>query len=107
MFGWAIYVRLAGNLDPGGVNALRAALRLTPEGRYGDDWDQILGRRTDEVPGGRLQILLYREDSPGPWAVHINAEGEPSPAALSAVEQEITEAVRDAGLAVAGVSRRD
>jgi hypothetical protein len=106
MFGWAIYVRLAGNLDPAGVNALRTALRLAPEGRYGDDWDQILGRRTEEVPGGRLEILLYREDSAGPWAVHINAEGEPGPAALNAAEQEITEAVRGAGLAVAGVSRR-
>jgi hypothetical protein len=106
MFGSAVTVELAGDIDRGRVDALRSALHLKPEGRFEDGWDEILGRRTDEVEGGRLQILLYRGDTAGPWAFHVNAEGEPSGEALRAAEEEVAAAARANGLTVTAVSRR-
>jgi hypothetical protein len=106
MFRSAVTIKLAGTLDQARLDALRSALRLRPEGRLSDAWDEIQGRRTDEVTGGRLQILLYRDDVAGPWAFHVNVEGEPSEPALRAVEQELTAAATANGLSVTGVVRR-
>jgi hypothetical protein len=106
MFASAVTVELAGDIDRARVDALRSALRLTPEGRFDDGWDEILGRRTDEVDGGRLQILLHRDDTDGPWAFHLNVEGEPAAAVLSAAEAEVANAATANGLTVTAVLRR-
>jgi hypothetical protein len=106
MFGSAVTLELAGDIDGARVDALRSALRLKPEGRFADGWDEILGRRTDDVEGGRLQVLLYRDDTTGPWAFHVNAEGKASADALRALEEEIAAAARANGLTVTAVSRR-
>jgi hypothetical protein len=107
MFGSGLTIRLVGDVDPARVDALRSALRLEPEGRFGDGWDEILGRRIDDVEGGRLQILLCRDDTTGPWAFHVNVEDEPSAEALRGVEEEIIAAARANSLTVTEVSRRD
>jgi hypothetical protein len=106
MFRSAVTVDLSGGIDRPRLEALRSALRLRPEGRLEDGWDEILGRRVDEVPGGRIQILLYRADDPGPWAFHVNVDGDPAADALRAVQDELVAAARANGMAVAGVSHR-
>jgi hypothetical protein len=106
MFRSAVRVHLAGDVDRARLDALRAALRLKPEGRFDDAWDEIQGERIDEVPGGRLKILLFREDVPGPWEFRIHAEGEPPTDALQAVEEELAAAARAIGLTVTETTRR-
>jgi hypothetical protein len=106
MFKSAVTVNLSGTIDKARLNALRSELHLRPEGRLDDAWDEIQGRRVDEVPGGRVQILLYRTDVPGPWAFYLNVEGDPSAEALRAVEEQVVAAARGTGLTVADVSRR-
>jgi hypothetical protein len=106
MFKPAVTVNLSGTIDQIRLDALRSALNLHPEGRLGDAWDQIQGRRVDEVPGGRIQILLYRFDVPGPWEFHLGIESDPSVDALRAVEEQVVAAAHATGLTVADVSRR-
>jgi hypothetical protein len=106
MFRSTVTIKLAGVLDESRLDALRSALRLQPEGRLSDGWDEILGRRTDEVTDGRLQVLLYRDDVAGPWAFHVNAEGNPSEQALRTVEEELAAAAQANGLSVTDVARR-
>jgi hypothetical protein len=105
MFGSAVTVNLSGTLDRARLNALRSALNLRPEGRLDDAWDEIQGERVDEVPGGRIQILLYRFDLPGPWEFHLNIEDDPSAEALRTAEEQVVAAAGAVGLTVAGVSR--
>jgi hypothetical protein len=59
---------------------------------------EIQGERIDEVPGGRLKILLFREDVLGPWEFHLNAEAEPSVEALRTMEEEVAAAAQTVGL---------
>jgi hypothetical protein len=106
MFESAVTVNLSGTIDKARLDALRSDLNLHPEGRLDDAWDQIQGERVDEVPGGRVQILLYRFDVPGPWEFQLNIEGEPSAETLRAVEEQVVAAVQATGLTVADVSRR-
>ncbi len=106
MFASSATVNLSGTIDQARLDALRSALGLRPEGRLTDGWDEILGRRVDDVLGGRVQVVLYREDYDGPWSFHLNVEGEPSAEALSAVTDEVTAAAVAAGMTVVGVSRR-
>ncbi|MBF9131880.1 hypothetical protein I0C86_23360 [Plantactinospora sp. S1510] len=104
MFGRAMTIHLAGNIDRERVDALRSSLSLQREGRFDDDYDQRLGRRTDDVEGGRLRIGLYRDDTHGPWSFRVLSEGEPTAAALRAVEEEIIAAVRANNLDVERLS---
>ena len=107
MFRSAVNVQLGGDLDQARLDALRAALRLEPEGRLSDAYDQIQGQRVVDVPGGRLKVVLIRDDIGGPWSFRVNAEDQPSTGALRAVEAEVTAAAEAAGLAVLGVTRRE
>ena len=107
MFSSAVTVDLAGEIDERRLAALRTSLRLAPEGRLGDAWDEILGRRTDEAPGGRIQLLLYREDLEGPWAFHLNVEDAPAIESVNALVDEAVTAAQASGLAVTGVRYRD
>jgi hypothetical protein len=106
MFRSAVTVDLAGDVDQTRLDALRSRLRLRPQGRLGDDWDQIFGLRVDDVPGGRVEVMLFRFDTPAPWMVYLNVEGEPSAEALQAVQAEVVEAATESGLIVSGVRRR-
>jgi hypothetical protein len=107
MFRSAVNVQLEGDLDQARLNALRSALRLEPEGRLSDAYDQIQGQRIVDVPGGRLKVLLIRDDIGGPWSFRVNAEDQPSTGALRAVEAEVAAAAQAVGLTVVGVSRRE
>ena len=107
MFRSAVTVLLDGDLDQARLNALRDALRLRPEGRLGDAWDQIQGERIDEVPGGRLEIVLNRDDLGGPWSFRLHAEDQPSTESLRALEAEVSAAAEAVGLTVTGVTRRE
>jgi hypothetical protein len=78
---------------------------MAPEGRFGDAWDEIQGRRVDEVPGGRVRVLLLRADFPGPWSVQVDVDADPAGQVLAEVEQEIVAAVRACGVPVAAVVR--
>jgi hypothetical protein len=107
MFRSAVNVQLGGDLDQARLDALRSALRLEPEGRLSDAYDQIQGQRIVDVPGGRLKVLLIRDDVGGPWSFRVNAEDQPSTEALRAAEAEVVAAAEAAGMAVVAVSRRE
>jgi hypothetical protein len=106
MFSSAVTVNLAGEVSPVTVAALREQLRLRPEGRFDDAWDEILGRRVDAAVGGRIEIVLYRDDLTGPWGFHINVEDTPSTDTLRSVTDEAVAVARAAGLSVTNVSQR-
>ena len=105
MFRSASTVNLDGDLDQARLDALRSALRLRPQGRLGDAWDQIQGERIDEVPGGRVEIVLNRDDLGGPWSFRLHAEDQPTADALRALEEEVCAAAGAVGLTVTGVTR--
>jgi hypothetical protein len=107
MFSSAVTIDLAGKIDERRLQSLRTLLRLKPEGRPGDAWDEILGRRTEDAPGGRVQLLLYREDVDGPWAFHLNVQDAPAVESLNALVEEAVGAARASGLAVTGIRKRD
>jgi hypothetical protein len=101
LFQSAMTVDLTGNVDEARLADLR--LRLRPQGRLGDDWDQILGQRIADVSGGRVEMLLYRLDGPGPWEFLIHVDGEPRAEALRSVQDEVVAAVLASGLTVSGI----
>ncbi len=98
-------IRLDGVVDQARLEALLAALRLRPRGRFGDAQNHILGIRTDAVDGGQLDVMIYRQAVDGPWSFHVNAEGQPSGPALQAVESELAGVAGTCGLAVGEVRR--
>jgi len=106
MFRPQVFLRIAGDLDQRLLDALRSTLQLFATGRLSDDWDQLLGRRVDSVPGGRVQIVLYRADTHGPWELRVSAEGDPPADAIRQAENEATSAAEVVGLSVAAVWRR-
>ncbi|MCI4065040.1 hypothetical protein MRQ36_21730 [Micromonospora sp. R77] len=106
MFKSEVVVRFAGGMDQDRLNALRSVLSLERTGRLTDDWDQILGRRRNDVPGGRLLILLFREDTDGPWEVQIDSEGDVDAFSFQHLENEARSAVESVGMQVTGIWRR-
>lgn len=106
MFSSAVTVDLAGDVDQDRLQQLRSLLRLQPEGRIDDAWDEILGRRIDEAPGGRVKLLLYRADVEGPWAFHLHVEDAPDTEAVHAVVREAVAAAKASGLEVTQIRER-
>ncbi|MFC4145219.1 hypothetical protein ACFO0M_03020 [Micromonospora mangrovi] len=108
MFKAQVIVRFAGEMDQDRLNALRSALSLQRTGRLTDDWDQILGERSDDVPGGRLMILLIRDDSDGPWKweVQVSSEDGAEVSSFQHLEDEMRSGIESVGLQVTGIWRR-
>jgi hypothetical protein len=108
MFESEVVVRFTGEMNQDRLDALRSALNLQRTGRLSDDWDEVLGRRRDEVPGGRLMILLIRDDSDGPWKwkVKVSSEDGVEVSSFQHLEDEVRSAVESVGLQVTGVWRR-
>jgi hypothetical protein len=104
MFRSAATVDLGGDLDEARLDALRSALRLEPEGRLDDPYDEIQGRRADEAPGGRLEILLCRTNVGGPWSFGVDVDGQPPVEVVRAVVEEVAAAAQWVGLTVAAVT---
>jgi hypothetical protein len=103
----SMMVHLGGDLDQARLDALRSSLGLRPEGRLGDAYDEIQGRRVDEVPGGEIEVLLERMDIGGPWSFHVYGNTEsPVDAHLAALEAELTATALSSGLTVERVDRR-
>ena len=94
-------VDLAGDLDRERLRYLRTELRLRPTGRH-------LGERVDEVPGGRVELILGRDDAGGPWWFQVTVQsGVPGPAALDAVAWEASAVAQAGGLTVTGAADRE
>jgi hypothetical protein len=106
VFTSAFRIMLDGDLTEAQLDGLRAAARLARRGRYGDAWDQIQGERADEVAGGRIEVLLIRDDLGGPWELVVNLSGQPAPAAVAAVESDLVTAAAGQGVTVREVRRR-
>jgi hypothetical protein len=108
MFKSEVAVRFVGEMDQDRLDALRSALSLRRTGRLGDDWDEIFGERSDDVPGGRLMILLLRDDVDGPWKweVQVSSEDGVEVSSFQHLEDEVRSAVESVGLQVAGIWRR-
>ncbi|MFC4145220.1 hypothetical protein ACFO0M_03025 [Micromonospora mangrovi] len=108
MFKSEVVVRFSGEVDQDRLNALRSVLSLERTGRLGDDWDEILGRRRDDVPGGRLLILLVREDVNGPWEwkVQVSSEDGVEVSSFQQWENEVRSGIESVGLQVTDVWRR-
>ncbi|MCI4065039.1 hypothetical protein MRQ36_21725 [Micromonospora sp. R77] len=108
MFKPEVVVRFAGEMNQDRLDALRSALSLRRTGRLGDDWDEIFGDRSDDVPGGRLMILLIRDDSDGTWKwkVKVSSEDGVEVSSFQHLEDEVRSAVESVGLQVTGVWRR-
>ena len=64
------------------------------------------GRRIDEVAGGRVQLLLTREDVEGPWGLRLNVEDSPDADALHAIVREAVDVAEASGLAVTRIRER-
>jgi hypothetical protein len=98
---------LSGPLDRAPMDSLRASLALTREGRFTDDQDEIFGRRTFSVEGGRIEVRLARDDVREGWTLDLSIDGDVESEALLPVEAEVIAAAAAAGLTVDSVFRRD
>jgi hypothetical protein len=106
MFKSEVVVRFTGEMNRDRLNALRSVLSLERAGRLDDAWDQIFGERSDDVPGGRLLILLFRHDVDGPWEVQINSENGVEASSIQHLENEVRSALESVGLQATDVWRR-
>ncbi|MDT4995696.1 MAG: hypothetical protein QOH97_5588 [Actinoplanes sp.] len=102
----AVSFKVSGPIDQPTLDGLREQLRLKPEGRISDDWDQIFGERVAHTDYGQVEIQLARDDDSHPpiWNVDLLVD-DGSRVALSVVEQEISAAIVACGLAVTEIFR--
>lgn len=92
-------------LDRASTATVRTALDMRTVGRFDDDEDQILGRRTESLGAGHLRLHLSRRATEGPWSIEVLADPVPSPSTEQAIEHRIRKALEGAGVSVDHVFR--
>ncbi len=98
---------LAQPLDREAAGQVRTALGMRTVGRFDDDQDQILGRRTETLGDIHMRMHLSRRGTEGPWSIEVLCDPKPSSASGAALESRITQALATVGIAVERVFRPD
>lgn len=96
---------LAQPLDREAAGAVQLALGMSAVGRFDDDQDQILGRRTETWDGVHIRMHLSRRSTDGPWSVEVLVDPKPSPAREAAIETWVEQSLASVGIAVDHVFR--
>jgi hypothetical protein len=101
----AVLFKVSGPVDQPTLDQLREILRLQPQGRLTDDWDEIFGERVTETADGQVEILLSRNTNRPGWDIDLAVEGWPARSTSPVTESEINAAIVACGLTITEIFR--
>jgi hypothetical protein len=97
--------KTSGPTDQSTLDQLREALRLKPEGRPSDAWDEYFGRRVTDNADGQVKIQLVRDNERPGWNIDLYVEDWPARSTSPVTESEINAAIVACGLTITEIFR--